>query len=416
MWLRMAWHVRLTYDQDGTYKISQSFLTHNHPLLPPKLVRRLPANREIPEDIKREILLYKSAGIGISDIQNILRAKHGRETTQRWAVSDVYNIVYQIQAVEGAFQADKLLARLQQLRADDPEFAFEFEIDENQRLKHVAWVFPSQKRAYARWHDTLVFDNTYKCNYFSMPFAVFTGVTNNGLSYCAAGALTRDETQTSFEWVFEAFLRMFGTAPCTILTNNDLALSEAIRVIFTNRHGTKHGLCIWHLLKNVRSNMTAKLGGVLYKSFHRDLIGCLDHHIDEDEFEIRWNRILDNAEYGEARSYLSLLGTWRKKWAPAYLKGFFFADTHLPQFLSAFEYALERRHDAEEQATLRESLYPNTPTSGSPIERQAASCLTKYAFAKFPEEWREKDAHACELIEETSSINDDDDINDRSRV
>jgi len=46
-------------------------------------VRRLPADREIPEDIEREILLYKSAGIGISDIQNILRVKHVRSGRKR---------------------------------------------------------------------------------------------------------------------------------------------------------------------------------------------------------------------------------------------------------------------------------------------------------------------------------------------
>ena len=98
--------------------------------------------------------------------------------------------------------------------------------------------------------------------------SLFTGVTNNGLSFCAAGTLLRNETRESFEWLFNAFMRIFSTAPMTILTDNDLHMGDAIRSIFTAKHGTKHGLCIWHMLKNVRSNITAKLGSNKYKQFH----------------------------------------------------------------------------------------------------------------------------------------------------
>src|SRR6185312_7482376 len=114
-----------------------------------------------------------------------------------------------------------------------PEFSYEFELDSNNRLKHVIWVYATQKWQYMCFHDTIVYDDTYKSNYFSMPFGVFTGVTNNGHSYCAAGALLRDETSSSFEWLFEFFIRIFGTAPYTILTDNDLAMSNAIRSVLT---------------------------------------------------------------------------------------------------------------------------------------------------------------------------------------
>jgi len=142
------------------------------------------------------------------------------------------------------------------------------------------------------------------------------GVTNNGLSFCAAGALLRNETRESFEWLFNAFMRIFGTAPTTILTDNDLHMGDAIHSTLTTKHGTKHGLCIWHLLKNIRSNMTAKLGGEKYKQFHADLMKCLDHCINCDEFEQHWTHILENDDYAGARSYLSRLNEWRERWAP----------------------------------------------------------------------------------------------------
>jgi len=111
-------------------------------------------------------------------------------------------------------------------------------------------------------------------------------------------------------------MRVFGTAPTTILTDNDLHMGDAIHSTLTTNYGIKHGLCIWHLLKNIRSNMTAKLGGEKYKQFHADLMKCLDHCINCDEFEQLWTHILESDDYAGARSYLSRLNGWRERWAP----------------------------------------------------------------------------------------------------
>ena len=40
----------------------------------------------------------------------------------------------------------------------------------------------------------------------------------------------------------------------------------------------------------------------------------------------------------------------------------------------------------------------------NPIENQAASCLTKYAWKKFKAEWSEKDAYACEEITDDNGV------------
>ncbi|CAG8752903.1 6195_t:CDS:1, partial [Dentiscutata heterogama] len=75
-----------------------------------------------------------------------------------------------------------------------------------------------------------------------MPFGVFTGVTNHGLSYCAASALLYNKTCLSFKWLFEAFIHIFGTVPQTILTDNDLSMADAIHFALTDKYNTKHGL------------------------------------------------------------------------------------------------------------------------------------------------------------------------------
>jgi len=169
------WFVRLNFDaSDGTYKISRASLDHNHTLLPPKLMRYVPANRDVPEYIKDEIRLMRQAGIATTNIHLLLLVKYG-DIAKGWVSKDIYNIITNDRLARRDFQAQDLLTLLHQKRGDNAEFAYEFELDDQQRLMHVIWVFPQQKRAYARFNDTIIFDNTYKSNYFGMPFGIFTG-------------------------------------------------------------------------------------------------------------------------------------------------------------------------------------------------------------------------------------------------
>jgi len=139
------WSVRLNYNKDDDkYYISQVNLHHNHKLIPLQLMRILPANREIPGFIKEEILTAKKAGIAIPQIQSLLTMKYGT-VVKKWLIKDVYNLVDADRTLRNEFQAHDFLLLLQQKRNNDPEFSYEFELDKNDRLKHVIWVYAAQK-------------------------------------------------------------------------------------------------------------------------------------------------------------------------------------------------------------------------------------------------------------------------------
>ncbi|CAG8480989.1 5721_t:CDS:2, partial [Ambispora gerdemannii] len=201
-------------------------------------------------------------------------------------------------------------------------------------------------------------------------------------------------------------------------------MADAIHSVLTEKHGTKHGLYIWHMLNNIKSNMTSKLG-LKYAEFHKDLVKCLNYCIDRNEFEEQWNRIVENDDYAKARSYLNILSQWRERWAPAYLKDYFFADMsstqrgesmnkllkgfldskiRLTEFLAAFERALDRCEEAEHIATYKKLVYPIRLTSQNSIENQAINYLTRYAWKKFAAEWNAKDAYACEEITNNNGV------------
>ncbi|KAL4390524.1 hypothetical protein AHAS_Ahas03G0153700 [Arachis hypogaea] len=67
-----------------------------------------------------------------------------------------------------------------------------------------------------------------------------------------------NEVEESYVWLLRVFLEaMKGQEPKFVLTDGDLAMKNAINVVFTNAH---HWLCSWHLLQNA----TARIGWPMF--------------------------------------------------------------------------------------------------------------------------------------------------------
>ncbi|GKV04010.1 hypothetical protein SLEP1_g16228 [Rubroshorea leprosula] len=94
------------------------------------------------------------------------------------------------------------------------------------------------REMYQNFGDVVVFDVTYRTNTFLLPFAPFTGANHHGQSTLFGCALLSDNQEDSFVWLFERWLRcMGGKAPGAIITNQDPAITNAIKRVFPN---TRH--------------------------------------------------------------------------------------------------------------------------------------------------------------------------------
>ena len=72
------------------------------------------------------------------------------------------------------------------------------------------------------------------------------------MAKCNTGcAFLLDETTTSFKWLFKSFLDSMGNrSPIPTFTDQDQAMSNAIKEVFSNTH---HQVCLWHISKNAPS-------------------------------------------------------------------------------------------------------------------------------------------------------------------
>ena len=119
------------------------------------------------------------------------------------------------------------------LQKDDLDFFYKTKYDLEGRAENIFWVDGLAQKAYMEvYHDCVSFDTTYMTNMYNMPFALSIGINRHGQSFMLGCAFVRQEMETSFDWVFGAFLEaMNGRAPDNIITDQDVAMKESIKNI-----------------------------------------------------------------------------------------------------------------------------------------------------------------------------------------
>jgi len=93
----------------------------------------------------------------------------------------------------------------------NPSFFFDYQVDEDNRLKNVLWSDSLSKRSCAIFGDILPFDTTHKTNQYSMVFAPFTGLNHHRQLICFGASLLSDGKVESFQWLFNSFLVAMGS-------------------------------------------------------------------------------------------------------------------------------------------------------------------------------------------------------------
>ena len=85
---------------------------------------------------------------------------------------------------------------------------------------------------YSYFGDAITFDTTYSTNKDARPLGVFLGLNHHKETIVFGGALLYNETIESFVWLFETFLEVMSkNKSITIFTNQDVAISPAIKVV-----------------------------------------------------------------------------------------------------------------------------------------------------------------------------------------
>lgn len=391
---------------------------HNHELLKSTEMQLIPAYCTMSPDDKSRICLFAKAGMSVRQMLRLMELEKGVKLgCLPFTEVDVRNFLQSFRNVDQDNDPIDLLKMCKEMKDKDLKFKYDYKIDCNNRLEHIAWSHASSMRLYEDFGDAIVFDTTHRLDAYDMLLGIWIGVDNHG-SHCFFGCvLLRDENMRSFSWALKIFLGfMNGKTPGTILTDQNLWLKEAI---VTEIPRVKHAFCIWNITSRF-SEWFSTLLGSQYDNWKAEFHRLYNLHSIE-EYEVGWNEMIETYRL-DGNKHIASLYALRSYWALPFLRSFFFAgmtstfqsetiNIFIQRFLSAqsvlgnFVEQVVRVVDAKYQAGAKhkvQRIVQKVPLkTGSPIESHAATVLTPYAFSKLQEELVFAPQYASLMVDES---------------
>jgi zinc finger SWIM domain-containing protein 3 len=221
---------------------------HNHDPAEPCETPFLRSHRTINDAQRSEILSLGSMGVRKHLIMRKFIAGSGSFAGVGFTRKDLYNMCSR-ERRRLLFDGDATTAiRIMAKRKKrDPEFFYEYDVDDKGRLKHMFWCDSQSRRDYQDYGDVLVFDSTYKMNKYKMPFVPFVGLNNHRRTTVFGCAILSSENEQTYVWLLKTFLKaMCQQKPKAVITDADAAMIGAIGKVFS---GVSHRICSFHIEK-----------------------------------------------------------------------------------------------------------------------------------------------------------------------
>ncbi|KAI8555201.1 hypothetical protein RHMOL_Rhmol05G0156300 [Rhododendron molle] len=204
-------------EPNGKWRLNRIALVHNHDQSPGK-VRYLRSNRVLDEQVKRRLKLNDKAGINLNQTYTSLQIEAGGPGKLPYMQKDCRNYVDKVRRsplVEGDAQA--MHNYFMKMKADNSDFFFAMDLDDEGRLRNVFWADARSRAACKEFGDVVTFDTTYLANRHDMPFAPFVGVNHHGQSILLGCGLISHEDTKSFSWYFK-----LGRHACGVVLRKQL--------------------------------------------------------------------------------------------------------------------------------------------------------------------------------------------------
>ncbi|CAM8980759.1 unnamed protein product [Rhodiola kirilowii] len=403
------------------WRITSFNNVHNHELLKSTEIQLLPAYCTISPDDKGRICMFSKAGMSVRQMLRLLELEKGVKLgSLTFTEVDVRNLLQSFRSVDRDNDAIDLLTMCKNMKDKQHDFKYDFKMDANNRLEHIAWAYPSCIQSYETFGDCVIFDTTQRLDAYDMLLGLWVGVDNHGMSCLFGCVLMRDENVQSFAWALKSFLGyMKDKAPQSIMTDENMWLKEAIAVEMPR---TKHAFCIWHITAKF-SDWFSGLLGSLYDKWKADFY-MLYNVPSVENFEVGWGDMVNTYGLHGNKRIISLYAL-RTFWALPYLRGYFFAgmtkafhsesvnayiqrfssvQSQLVNFVDQVAAIAYNKDQIVAKQKMQQKIQKVALKTGSPIEAHAASVLTPYAFNILQEELVFAPQYASLMVDENYFI------------
>ena len=120
-------------------------------------------------------------------------------------------------------------------------------------VRDIFWSHPNVVKLTNACNLVFLIDSTYKTNKYILPLLDVVGVTPTRITFFVAFAYLEREQLNNVVWALQRFQGLFlrrDALPRVIVTDRDLALMNAVKVVFLEATNL---LCWFHIDKNVKA-------------------------------------------------------------------------------------------------------------------------------------------------------------------
>ncbi|KAI3465666.1 hypothetical protein Pfo_022329 [Paulownia fortunei] len=312
-----------------------------------------------------------------------------------------------------------LLDYLKRTQAENPGFFYAIEGD-NEHCGNVFWTDATSRANYSCFGDTVRVDTSYRTNRSKIPFVTFTGINHHGQPVLFGCALLLNESDNSFIWLLQTWLRaMTGRSPVSITSDPDRLIQMAVAQVLPE---ARNRFCRWSIFTQTQEKLTN-----VYQTnptFDFELKKCVNEADTIEEFESCWATLLARY-YLMDNEWLQSLYNIRDQWVPVYLRDVFFGElstvdcndalsllfdgflstsTTIQLLIKQYEKAISSWHEKELKDDFDTSNTTPVLKTPSPMEKQAANLYTRRIFMKFQGELVETLANPATILDDSGTV------------
>jgi hypothetical protein len=177
----------------GIWYVRNFVDAHNHEFAKPEHVYVLWSHRGLNDDQKPEEIVLSQSGLRPYQVMDVMQKSHGGPGEIRFLLQDLYNFIAREkkEKVEGS-NVDYVLNYMAARKDEDPEFYFDFSVDDQGWLQNMLWSDSQSQLDYGVFGDIVVFDSTYRVNRYNLPFVLFIGVGHHRITVVFGCGISSD--------------------------------------------------------------------------------------------------------------------------------------------------------------------------------------------------------------------------------
>uniref|UniRef100_A0A8R7QKU7 Protein FAR1-RELATED SEQUENCE n=1 Tax=Triticum urartu TaxID=4572 RepID=A0A8R7QKU7_TRIUA len=117
--------------------------------------------------------------VNLSKVYSIIATFFGRVENVPFTKRCLRTLCGKLSREQADDDVRKTMAIFSEMKAQDSEFTYNVQVDDESRIRTLMWTNGRSKTQYHHFGDVITFDPTYKTNLYDMPFGLFVGVNNH---------------------------------------------------------------------------------------------------------------------------------------------------------------------------------------------------------------------------------------------